>query len=383
MISTVLFGTLGTRHLALESAMKFSPWPAVLLIIAGAAYFVPQADPSAGRFGSGFDSSSSAATPTLRDPLSPATRDLFSKSRPATVQIEQLGPSENGGVQGGLGTGFLISGDGQVMTAYHVVDGAQLIRVKTLSGQVYRARVTAFDNAADVALLKIDTRSALPFLPLASREAKIGEGVLAIGNSGGDFLQARVGRLLRLGARAGQADFPQNTFEMSAPLAPGDSGGPILNASGEVMGVVSYVRVNDEGKTLTSYAVPVEESGKLVQALEAGEKRDVPAIGLRFDGQHDGLTSPSGGVVAEVVAGSPAAAAGLRGSSYDSQDQLSQLGDTITAVNGIRTRSSNDVIFEIRRRQVGDTVKLTLSRKAQSREVSVPLVAKGSINYNQ
>ena len=353
--------------------MKLSPWPAVLLLIAAAAYFLPQYDPG---------SVSSAAPPTLTDNLPSDTRSLFGQSRPATVRIEQVGSAENGELRGGLGTGFLISGDGEVMTAYHVVDGAQIIRVKTLSGKIYRARVTAFDNAADVALLKIDARTTFPFLKLADRSAKVGEGVLAIGNSGGDFLQARIGRLLRLGARAGQADFPQNTFEMSAPLAPGDSGGPILNAQGEVMGVVSYVRVNDAGQTITSYAVPVTESGKLVQALEAGEKRDVPAVGLRFDSQHDGLTSPSGGVVADVVPGGPAASAGVRGNQYQGGD-LKALGDTITAVDGVRTRSSNDVIFEIRRRQVGDRVTLSLSHQGKSREVTIKLVAKGTINYNQ
>ncbi len=364
--------------------MKLSPWPATLLLIAGAAYFLPQQTPGAlGRFGATPPPTPLQAAPPLTDPLPQATRALFGQSRPATVQIDQLSPSRSGGLEGGLGTGFLISGDGEVMTAYHVVDGAQLIRVKTLSGQVYRARVTAFDNAADVALLKIDARRPLPFLKLAASSPRIGEGVLAIGNSGGDFLQARIGRLLRLGARAGQADFPQNTLEMSAPLAPGDSGGPILNDQGEVMGVVSYVRVNDEGKTITSYAVPVTRTGPLVQALEAGQKRDVPAVGLVFDSQHDAATSPSGGVVSAVVPGGPAAAAGVRGAAYDAKNQLTALGDTITAVDGIRTRSSNDVIFELRRRQVGERVKLTLSNGGKSREVDLGLVAKGSINYNQ
>ncbi|WP_420596448.1 S1C family serine protease [Deinococcus sp.] len=356
--------------------MKLSPWPAALLLIACAAYFLPQ-------YGQNTPDVQ-LSPPTLKDPLPKDTRSLFTKSRPATVQIDQYGTTENGQVSGGLGTGFLISGDGQVMTAYHVVDGARLIWVKTLTGKRYRARVTAFDNAADVALLKIDApKQGLPFLNIASRAAKIGEGVLAIGNSGGDFLQARTGRLLRLGARAGQADFPQNTLEMSAPLAPGDSGGPILNAQGEVMGVVSYVRVNDTGRTITSYAVPVMGGGQLVQALEAGVKRDVPAVGLVFDGQHNGLTTPSGGLVARVVPGGPAAAAGLRGAEYDADNQLVTFGDTITAVDGIRTRSSNDVIFEIRRRQVGDSVELTLSNKGKSRQVPLKLVPKGTIDYPQ
>ncbi|WP_293909577.1 S1C family serine protease [Deinococcus sp.] len=357
--------------------MKLSPWPAVLLIIACAAYFLPPRTAS-----SELGPASPAAA--FEDPLPREARRLFADSRPATVEIDQVSPGQNGTLQGGLGTGFLISGSGQIMTAYHVVDGAELIHVKTLNGQTYLARVTAFDNAADVALLKIDPGGRpLPFLKIAGREAKVGEGVLAIGNSGGDFLQARTGRLLRLGARAGQASFPQNTLEMSAPLAPGDSGGPILNAQGEVMGVVSYVRVNDQGQTITSYAVPVTGGSPLVQALESGRKRDVPAVGLRFDDTHDGLTTPSGGLVAEVASGSPAARAGLRGSVFDSKRNLIGFGDIITAVDDVRTRNSNDVIFEIRRREVGQTVRLSLSNGNESREVSMKLVAKGAIDYTK
>ena len=149
------------------------------------------------------------------------------------------------------------------------------------------------------------------------------------------------------------------------------------------MGVVSYVRVNDQGQTITSYAVPVTGGGPLVQALESGQKRDVPAVGLRFDDQHDGLTTPSGGVVAKVASGSPAASAGLRGSRYDESGGLLGFGDIITAVDDVRTRNSNDVIFEIRRRQVGDTVKLSLSNGSKSREVSMTLVAKGAIDYGR
>lgn len=318
-------------------------------------------------------------SPALRDPLSSTTRQLFEQARPATVEVQQMGEAHGDYVRYGIGTGVVIGG-GKILTAYHVVDGAQLLRIKTLAGATFPAKLEAFDNAADIALLSTTAQN-LSSLPLSPREAEVGEQVLAIGNSGGDFLQARTGRLLRLGAKARQADFPQNTLEMNAALAPGDSGGPIINAQGQVMGIVSYIRVNDKGQTITSYAVPVSQSSPLVQALLAGEKRDVPAVGLAFDGAHTG--EPSGGVVSQVVTGGPAHLAGLQAARYDAEGQLQEMGDVITAVNGIRTRSANDVIFEIRRRKVGDLVTLTVVRGGSERKVTLSLVAKGSIRYDE
>lgn len=348
---------------------KFSPWPVVLLLLASAAYFLPQTMPSDVAY----------HTPALRDPLSGDSRSLFNRVRPAAVEVEQMGEAHGDYVRYGIGTGVVIEG-GKILTAYHVVDGAKVLRIKTLAGATFPAKLEAFDNAADIALLSTTARN-LNSLPLAPREPQVGEQVLAVGNSGGDFLQARTGRLLRLGARARQADFPQNTLEMSAALAPGDSGGPIVNAQGQVMGIVSYIRVNEKGQTLTSYAVPVSQGSPLVASLLSGEKKDVPAVGLAFDAEHEG--NPPGGVVAQVAVGGPAAQAGVQAARYDSQGQMVSAGDIITAVNGIRTRSANDVMFEIRRRKVGDLVTLTLNHAGSSRQVTLSLVAKASIDYDR
>lgn len=351
--------------------MKRSPWPVALLILAIAAYVIPQL---------GGPLPATYTAPALSDPLSASSRELFERARPSTVEVQQMGSPHGDAVSYGIGTGVVIEG-GKILTAYHVVDGAKLLRVKTLVGGTFPARVEAFDNAADVALLS--TTAKLSGLPLSARRARVGEEVLAIGNSGGDFLQARSGKLLRLGARAKQADFPQDTLEMSAPLAPGDSGGPILNAQGEVIGIVSYIRVNERGETLSSYAVPVSQGSPLLQALLAGEQRDVPATGLAFDTAREERVFPAGGVVGQVASGSPAQQAGIVGASYDARGHITQLGDVITAVSGIRTRSANDVIFEIRRRKVGDLVTLTLSRNGEQRQVTLSLVAKASIDYGR
>ncbi len=364
---------------------RFSPWPIVLLLAALAAYLSPQS--AWNRFGQAVPQvtvphdapDTSAPSVPVPAELTPQARKLFTQVRPASVQIEQL--SADG--SGGLGSGFFISGKGLLLTAYHVVDGARVIRVRTVSNVVFPAQVVGFDNAADVALLQIRTRGTVPYLNLAPSSPRVGENVLAVGNSKGDFLQPRRGKLLALGARAGDATFPQDTLEMSAPLAPGDSGGPIVNTAGEAVGVVSYVRVDGQGQTLSSYAVPVTSGERLISELKAGAKRDVPAIGLRFDTAHDGATTPPGGVIGSVVRGSPADRAGLLGLSRDASDQVTGFGDIILSVDGVRTRNADDAIFEIRRRKIGETVTLGVTRNGVRREVRLPLVAKGSLSFTQ
>nr|WP_232472149.1 MULTISPECIES: S1C family serine protease [Deinococcus] len=343
------------------------PWLPVLLLLALAAYLLPE-----GRF---TPQETGAASPpvsqTLPNQLPAETRELFIRSRPAVVRIESLNPSTR---MEGIGTGFFISEEGQVLTAYHVVGSGQLFQVQTLSGRRLPARVTAYDAGADVALLQVQGHGPFPVLKLATRPPRVGETVLAIGNSGGDFLQPRRGQLLRLGAEAGRADFPQGTLEMTAPLAPGDSGGPIIDGNGQAIGVVSYIRVDDSGQTRTSYAVPVTEGNALITALRSGEQRDVPVAGLVLDVNHSGFTDPPGGVISRVARGSPAARAGLRGATLDENGNLAGLGDVIIRVNGQRTRDANEVISAIRRARVGDTITLGYVRDGQEREARIELV---------
>ncbi|PTA67959.1 S1C family serine protease [Deinococcus arcticus] len=352
--------------------MRASPWLPVLLLLALAAYLLPDATLP-------FGAPAPAApgpVPALPRALPPEAQALFERSRPATVRVESVNPATR---NAGIGTGFLISAGGQVLTAYHVVSGGSLFQVRTLSGRSYPARVSAFDASNDVALLEVRGGGEFPFLKLATRAPRVGETVLAIGNSGGDFLQPRRGQLLRLNAASARADFPGGTLEMSAPLAPGDSGGPILDGNGQAIGVVSYISVDGSGQTRRSYAVPVTEGNELIAALRSGEKRDVPVVGLVFDPLHSGQTDPPGAVVDAVARRSPAERAGLRGSVRDEQDHLVSLGDVILRVNGQRTRDANEVINAIRRLQIGQTVVLTYLRGDETREARITLVPRASV----
>ncbi|WP_295816759.1 S1C family serine protease [uncultured Deinococcus sp.] len=348
--------------------MRASPWLPALLLLALGAYLLPPREPGA--------SAATTVPRTLPDPLPAETRTLFEQSRPATVQVESVDPSRN---SAGIGAGFFISAQGQVLTAYHVVSGGTLFQVSTVSGRSYRARVTAFNAAADVALLTIEGRGPFPFLKLTTRAPRVGETVLAIGNSGGEYLQPRRGQLLGLDAAAGRADFPQGTLEMSAPLAPGDSGGPIIDGNGQAIGVVSYIRIDESGRTRRSYAVPVVAGNDLVEGLLAGRKQDVAVVGLVLDDIHSGLTDPPGAIVSRVARNSPAARAGLRGSRVDRDGNLVELGDIITSVNGRPVRNADEFITAVRGVGVGVAVRLGYVRNGETREASVVLVARASV----
>lgn len=347
----------------------------MLLLLSAGAYLLPQIAPE-DQVPDLLQLPTPSTNTALPGELPPETLALFEKKRPATVRVESLNARTG---TGGIGTGFFINDAGQLLTAYHVVSGGQLFRVTTLSGRSYRAQVTAFDAAADVALLQVRGGGNFPYLNLATRAPRVRETVLAIGNSGGDFLQPRRGRLLRLNVAAGRADFPQGTLEMTAPLAPGDSGGPIIDGNGQAIGVVSYVRQDESGQTRTSYAVPVTEGNDLIAGLRAGEKRDTPVVGLVFDPTHSGLTDPPGAVVLRVAKGSPAERAGLRGCRADAEGKLTALGDAILSVNGVSTPSADAFITQVQRQPIGATVRLTFLRGDQRREVQLTLAARRSV----
>ena len=141
-----------------------------------------------------------------------------------------------------------------------------------------------FDAYFDLALLKAEVPSSVPFIPLATNKVSVRDGVVAIGNSRGDFLAARAGEVSRIGVDRPRARFADDTIELTAALAPGDSGGPVLNKNGEAVGVVSFISFDPDnlasdtyvapfllGRTqgFASYAIPVTLDSELVSDSES------------------------------------------------------------------------------------------------------------------
>ena len=353
-----------------------------------------------------------AGTPPVIEAPTGSLLTAFERARDATVRLEARCSDSVLGV----GTGFFVSEDGLLLTAYHVVTAeettrcrAQLVAITT-DHLEYSVELVGFDAYMDLAALRANVTTLVPYIPLATRLPSPGTGVVAIGNSRDDFMGARAGRVTRLGVHAGRADFADDTIELTNSLAPGDSGGPVVNGRGEAVGVVSYISFNPaamssqsfvppflQGLSLTrdfaGYAVPVTQRSDLVNAVLAGHRRDVPVVGFRWlEGMdYDPATSPHylgarpGPIVDSVEAGGPADLAGLRGlrqttvTNADGTVSLEPVGDVIVAVDGTPTPTFYDLLSLIRSKNIGDVVTLTVQRGNATFRVQLELRARSSV----
>ncbi len=338
----------------------------------------------------------------------------YDVAREATVRIEARCTGSRSGQTRGVGTGFFVSPEGTLLTAFHVVDQSgneacptQLVAV-TSTGSEYALSVVGFDAYMDVAALRAEVDRAVPYLAPASARPSVGEPVVAVGNSRGDFLAARAGRVTRLGVQAGRADFASGTIELTNSLAPGDSGGPVVNAKGEVLGVVSYISFNPSAMSsqdwvppylrgarlpsaYASYAVPVTEDSALLAFVTAGNRRDVPVIGFSSSADYDPgsalhyLGARPGVIVDRVPSGSPADRAGIRGRTQetvvgaDGRVSLAPLADVIIAVDGRPTPTMQQLMAEVRGKEIGQTVQLTIQRGSATFRVDLTLGARTQV----
>lgn len=357
-----------------------------------------------------------AGTPPAVEAPTGALAEAFEQARAATVRIEARCAGFHHGQPIGVGTGFFVREDGLLLTAYHVVDAATsaacTVRWVAVTADLeeFPVSLVGFDAYMDLAALQARVDRAVPVVPLAQRLPNPGTSVVAIGNSRDEFLAARAGRVTRLGVQAGRADFADNTIELTNSLAPGDSGGPVVNSHGEAVGLVSYISFNPNamssqsfvppylrGLTLSrdfaGYAVPLTGGSELVAAVLAGERRDVPVIGFSqspgpdYDprtSSHD-LGKRPGPIVGQVAAGGPAEAAGLRSLGQetvmgaDGSVSLQPVADVIVAVDGVSTPTFFDLLAEVRGKQIGDVVELTVQRGRATFRVELALEARLSV----
>lgn len=352
-------------------------------------------------------------------PLAPEGElvDAYELARPAALRIEARCATVFRGGPLGVGSGFFVSAGGDVLTAYHVVESSAAASCpvryvgSSPDGSEVPLELVGFDAYFDLAWLRADVDREVPFIPLAERAPKPGTEVVAIGNSRGSFLEPRAGRVTRLGVQANRADFADDTIELTAALAPGDSGGPVVNAAGEAVGVVSFISYTPgalrsdayvppflRGLGLpgdyASYAVPVLRNSDLLTAIRDGERRDVPVIGFSWRPGYDYQPSASewrfgsrpGPVVVQVEPGGPADAAGLRGYSerpvYDANGDLvgvDRKADVIVSVDGVATPTFYDLMEIVRRKAIGETVDLVVQRGRATLRLELTLGAKREV----
>ncbi len=270
-------------------------------------------------------------------------------------------------VRQGLGSGFIISRDGYILTNEHVVSGAQQIMV-TITGRSkpVQARIVGSDRELDLAVLKVDAGSNLPTLKLGNSDRiAVGNWVIAIGNPYGLDHTVTVGVISAKGRPITVEDRSyRNLLQTDASINPGNSGGPLLNLQGEVIGINTAVSAQAQGigfaipsNTVQSVLDDLIKKGKISRGWLGVEIQEVtPAIAEYF-----GLPLPEGVFVRNVVSGGPAAQAGIR------------RGDIIIAWNGEKVKNTDDLLEKIYRAGPGKKVQITVWRDRRTVQVSAVL----------
>ena len=256
----------------------------------------------------------------------------------------------------GQGSGFIVSADGTILTNAHVVRDAKTVTVKLTDRREYRAQVLGADPRTDVAVLKIDARD-LPVVRLGNpRDLKVGEWVAAIGSPYGLENTVTVGVVSAKG-RTLPDDSYVPFIQTDVAVNPGNSGGPLFNARGEVVGINSQIYSQTGGYQGLSFAIPIDVAGKIRDQLVAKGRVDHALLGVAVQpvnqalAQSFGLARPDGALVASVSRGSAAERAGL------------QPGDVIRGINGQTIVGSGDLPAFIALAQPGEKVTLDVWRK--------------------
>jgi serine protease Do len=263
------------------------------------------------------------------------------------------------------GSGFVISRDGLIVTNNHVIEGASEVKVH-LGDRDYTAQVKGADPATDLALLKINAGGALKYLELGdSDRARVGDWVLVIGNPLNLNKTVTTGVISAKGRSLGINDVSfENFLQTDAAINFGNSGGPLVNLQGQVVGIASAINYGAEN---IGFAVPVNTLKEVLPQLRDKGKVSRGYLGINIQNldyahaQAFGLPSTDGALVGEVVSGTPAADAGI------------EHGDIIVAVDGRHIKTTRDLIDYVSAKGPNASVKLTLLRNGKSLDRSVKL----------
>ncbi len=314
---------------------------------------------------------------------------VYEKVSPAVVNIVSTTQKGTGPLgdfpQRGAGSGIVIDNEGHILTNNHVVDGANKVEVTLADGTTVAANTVGTDPVNDLAIVKIEIdASKLTIAPLGdSSKVRPGELAIAIGNPFGLERTVTVGVISSAGRTyTGDSGRPiLNMIQTDAAINPGNSGGPLLNSSGEVIGINSAIESPVRGSVGIGFAVPVNTAKIFLPDLLKGGEITHPMLGVSGVAITAQLAKDlelpveKGVYVASVVPGSPAAAAGVKGAtaSTAAHTQAPKGGDVITAIDNVSVAKVEDLISYLDTKKVGDTVKLSIIRGKENQTLEVKL----------
>ena len=346
----------------------------VTKISAGAAALVIAAGTGAATYAALDDGGTTAVAPSSSSGTAQSVKDgaltigeVYDRANASVVEITVTtqapaqGPMGSGTAQA-QGSGFVYDTTGHVITNAHVVDGAQSAKVRFADGKTYDATVVGVDASTDLAVLKVEApSSALHPLELAdSSQAAVGDVVVAIGSPFGLENSVTTGIVSALGRsmKAPNGYTITGSIQTDAAINHGNSGGPLLDLDGKVVGVNAQIESESGGNDGVGFAIPSSTVKSIVtQILEDGSVQHA-YLGVSVTAAADGT---AGAQLAEVRSGTPAAEAGL------------QAGDVLTAVDGDAVSSAAALQSAIDARKPGDRVILDYLRDGAHRTVTVTL----------
>jgi serine protease Do len=273
-----------------------------------------------------------------------------------------------------LGSGFIISKDGYILTNNHVIDGAQVIKVNiTGTSKKYDAKVIGADPELDLAVLKINADKDLPTVKLGnSNQIQVGDWAVAIGNPYGLDHTVTVGVISAKGRPLdiGQAKF-KDLLQTDASINPGNSGGPLLNLQGEVIGINTAINAEAQG---IGFAIPINTVQQVLDDLIHKGKVSRPWLGVAVQdmtpelAKYFNIDMKNGAVVGYIASGSPAEKAGI------------QQGDIIIEMDKKKVTNSQELVNAIGTTKIGEKHEFLILRDGQMKTVSVII---GEKNYQQ
>jgi S1-C subfamily serine protease len=328
---------------------------------------------------------------------------IYKDVSPGVVTIDSVfqgGVSDllGGGGSAGQGSGFVVDKDGDIVTNAHVVTSgghlngggtpseAKQVFVEFGDRNRVPAEIKGFDADADVALIKVDP-SGLDLKPvtLSGRSSfAVGEPVAAIGSPFGEEQSLSVGVVSATNRTVeGLTNFGiDNAIQTDASINPGNSGGPLLDSKGEVIGINEQIASSSGSNSGVGFAIPVTSVRYSLDQLKADGKVEYAYLGVTSESlypqlaEHLGLDTKTGALITDVVSGSPADHAGLKGSTGETTFQLQRVktgGDVVIAVDGKPVLQNNDLSKLVAAHKPGDTVRLEIIRDGNHDSVDVTL----------
>lgn len=318
-------------------------------------------------------------------PQEKSTVTLFRQASPSVVHITAIAVQRDlftlkpYQIPEGTGSGFIWDTTGNIITNFHVIQSADVAQVTLADQSNWKARLVGVAPDKDLAVLKIDAPvNRLPAIPVGtSKDLQVGQSVFAIGNPFGLDQSLTTGVISALGREIESVTRRpiQGVIQTDAAINPGNSGGPLLDSAGRLIGVNTAIYSPSGASAGIGFAIPVDTVNRIVPELIRYGKVTRPGIGVQIaEDQIAERLGVIGVLVVDVVPGSGAAKAGLRPTRREASGRV-RLGDVITAIDGKKVLSPNELFLTLENYKVGDAVNVSLLRDGRIVQAKLTLEA--------